>query len=68
MTYGQAYALAKSNAEACENASERRCKCACKGRFHGKQHSPVFVAEYAAQLVGQEFDPSEQVDLFREPA
>jgi hypothetical protein len=68
MTYGQSYALAKANAEACENAEERRCTCACKGRFHGKAHPAVFVAEYAAQLAGQAFDPSEQSDLFTESA
>lgn len=64
MTYGQAYALAQRNAQACENAEERSCTCACGGRFHGKAHAPVFVAEYAAQLVGQAFDPAQQPDLF----
>jgi len=64
MTYDQGYALAQRNAQACENAQEQRCTCVCGGRFHGKGHPAVFVAEYAAQLVGQAFDPAQQPDLF----
>jgi len=61
MTYGQAYALARRNADACENATETRCTCVCGGRFHGKQHPGVFVAEYAGRL--QSAEAREQLDL-----
>lgn len=67
-TYGQAYALARRNAQACENAEERSCTCICGGRFHGKTHPAVFVAEYAAKLVGQAFDETQQSELFDFPA
>lgn len=50
MTYGQGYALAARNAQACEEARQPDCSCACGGRFHGAAHPGPFVAEYAAQL------------------
>lgn len=65
-TYGQAYALAARNAKACEEAAQPDCSCACGGRFHGKAHSPVFVAEYAAQLAATP-ETRQQLDLL-EPA
>lgn len=64
MTYGQAYALAKRNAQACEEAQLRDCRCACGGRFHGKAHAPLFVAEYAARLTAEANAATQQRELF----
>jgi hypothetical protein len=68
VSYAQSYALAQRNAEACENATHEQCTCACGGRFHGKAHSAVFVAEYAARLNAEAEQRKQQPDLFAEPS
>lgn len=42
-----------------------KCSCVCGGRYHGKPHPPMFVAEYAARLAAQEQE-AEEIDLFNQ--
>jgi hypothetical protein len=61
--YDEAYVVARAKTDACERAAgTASCGCVCSGRYHGKKHPPMFVAEYAARLAAQGIDAN--TDLF----
>lgn len=65
--YSKAYEAAKERAATCEAALQLQpCDCVCGGRYHGKKHPPMFIAEYAARLAAQNRPDTETIDLFSE--
>lgn len=44
--------LQQRNADACEQAKEPRCRCACGGKMHGIKHPEEWVREQEALADG----------------
>lgn len=46
--------LIDRNADACERAEGRRCRCHCAGALHGEAHSAEWRAEQVSRLEAAE--------------
>lgn len=51
--------LIRRNAESCEQATQRECKCHCGGQFHGQKHSEEWIQKTIAQVVDEAWEREE---------
>lgn len=55
----QLESLIRRNAEACEQAKHKICKCHCAGEFHGKPHSEEWIQKTIAQVADERYEREE---------
>jgi len=55
--------LVRRNAESCEQAKHRACRCHCRGKLHGKPHSEEWVQKAMAEIADERWAKTEEAEL-----